>query len=264
MFINNAFFLFTQAVKDRQFGGGHFTFEALSTRRMHNGLLVKDTRGNSFEMKTGKQNADMHLILHYGQDVHGSYTSRTIRLNDLFAERVVTYLRDYYGEYHTNCSTFVEYLRTGNFCECDAERLSFMLSGGMNRYTGQKIRPGDSLCIFYYNKWGRSRKGHKTLRNHYRKKDKNVSGDLEKLKSVTGYRFSSEELLKTYRHVVYADYHFMFCIGIHDGQPVFIQQMGLNDSRESTDLTPIIVSVGMTNMSNQDIPACMFIKRGRL
>ncbi len=263
MFINNAFFLFTAALKDKRFSGGHFTLQTLTTRRTHDGLCIKDACGNVFKMKTGKQSADLHLILHYVQEVYGVETERTIRLDDLFAERIITYMRDYYGEYPTNCSTFVEYMRTGSFTECDTEGSCFVLSGGMNRYAGQKIRPGDSLCIFYYNKLAKSRKAPKKLRNHWRKSDKNVTGDLEKLKGID-YGVSSEELLEHYRHVVYADYHFMFCIGIHDGQPVFIQQMGLHNSKEPIDLTPIIVSVGMTNMSHQDTPACVFIKRGRL
>lgn len=266
MFLQNAFILCTDAVKDDQFCGSDFTFKTLSTRKKCGGLVLKDVRGNSAEMKSNKQSAGLHLILSCSQKVFGTEVRCDHRIKGILAERIVTYMRDYYEKRHTNCSTFVEFVRTGTFRECDLERTSLMFFGGMKFYTGQKIRSGDSVCVFYYNKRGGSRKIPVEIRKHWQKTGRNVTGDLRKLKAAKDCLWSSEQLLDWYREfdILYTDYHFMICVGVHEGEPIFIHQLGRNDPSGENRMAPIVASIGMTDMTGYGRPAFMFIKRGRM
>jgi len=265
MFTDNVFFLSTSIIRER----GRFAWRSsgglLAARKVGDGLLMKDVRGNDLKVRTGKAGADKHLILNHTQQVFGARTTRMVRLDDaVLTERIIAYLREYYGKCRTNCATFAEYLRTGNFCECHPDKLGLMFLGSMNRYTGQKVRPGDSLCILYYSAWGRSRRVSSAMRNQCRKNGGDPTSDLRKLKGGRDYTLSPEQLLEQYRSAVFADFHFMFCIGTHDGEPVFIQQMGLKDPEDTENLNPIIVSIGMNDLRNDGAPpAYLFIKRGR-
>jgi hypothetical protein len=265
MFVNNAFLLSTLMLKDSYSTESGYHLQELSTRKVHSGLVVKGYHGGSLLLRTSKRGADLHLLLRHEQCIFGIKTIHAVRVRDVFSGPIVTYLREYYGKSLTNCSTFVEYLRTGVFVECDPERSSLMFSGGMNVYTGQKVRPGDTIGIFYYNRWGRSRKADSALRTHYRKCQRNVAGDLHSLKASHELGLTAEALLDLYRGGIFADYHFMFCIGTENGQPVFIQQLGRYDPKRSYEFgpAPIVVSVGMVSMSHEDVPACAFIKRQR-
>jgi hypothetical protein len=268
MFLQNAFLLFSDVVKDKQSCGNSFIFETLLTRKRRGGLVLKHAqRGNITEIKTNKHSANLHLILACSQKTFGTEVRCAGRVDDILAERIVMYMRDYYEKRHTNCSTFVEFIRTGNFRECDFERESFMFSGGMKFYTGQKIRTGDSVCIFYYNKLGGSRKAPVEIRKHWQKAGRNVTGDLTKLKAAKDRLWSSEQILSLYRelNILYTDYHFMICVGVHDGKPIFIHQLGRNDPAEENNMmAPIVASIGMTDMMGYKRPALMFIKRGRM
>jgi hypothetical protein len=217
-------------------------------------------------MRTNKRSAGLHLILACSQKAFGTEVRHAYRIDDILAERIVTYMRDYYDKRHTNCSTFVEFIRTGTFRECDLEKGSLMFSGGMKFYTGQKIRVGDSVCVFYYNKQGGSRKAPVEIRKHWQKTGRNITGDLKKLKAAKDRLWSPEQLLDLYREfeILYTDYHFMICVGIHGGEPIFLHQLGRNDSAKEDEMAPIVVSIGMIDMTGYKRPAFMFIKRGRM
>jgi hypothetical protein len=176
--------------------------------------------------------------------------------------RIIDYMENYYGKCITNCSTLAEYLTTEQFRECDSRKDSFMFSRGLTGYTGQKIKPGDVLCILYYRSIVKNRRI-SDRRKHYIACKKGSRLDLRRLTGKNPNTFSPEEFLGLYRSRFFEDYHFMVCVGILNGQPVFIQQAGRhNPERDDITNMPIIVSVGMISFSHHDVPAFMFIKRG--
>lgn len=158
--------------------------------------------------------------------------------------------------------------RTGAFTECDLSKISMMFSAGMNSYTGQKIEPGDSLCVLYYSERVMSRKHNVPLaiRGHCVRNRRSMGG-LDKLRIPKGaVNLPPGKLLDLFRSGVFDDYHFMFCVGTENGNPVLIQQLGGDEpvEKDESKISPnIVVLVGMMNMYPTDTPACMFIKKGR-
>ncbi|MDO8604852.1 MAG: hypothetical protein Q7K40_05685 [bacterium] len=267
MYVQNSLFLATVAVSDGPFCGGSFAVDLLYSRKTQDGLLIKDRNGSGIKIKlnSSQRKTKEHVILHSYQKLFGDECVGVRILDEPLSQRLIKYIRYYYGERKTNCASFAEYLRTGDFVECCDENNYFAFSGGMNQYTGQSVKPGDTLCVLYYNKRARSRKVSKLLRSHYKKVCKIVvNGSLSKLKGAEG-SISSEQILGMYKSGYIEDYHFMFCIGTENGQPIFIQQLGWQDPSIDTDpkSSPIIVSVGMRNISPKDTPSHVFIKKGR-
>lgn len=271
MFFKNGYYLYSRIVKDGVSASGDCIFALLSTQKVKGGLLLKDKKGDSLKLKYDGGNSPdtVHLFLHYTQQLFGDKITNRERMQDpVLAQRIISYLKKYYGERHTNCSTLVEYLMTGEFSECDLSKESFAYLGGMNRYAGQPIRPGDALCIFFYKKGvASSRKVPTDIRRHYlqtKKKILQTKGGLGHLRKRGTAHYTSEELIRGYGLGLYSDYHFMYCIGIHNGLPVFIQQMGRNEPGEQMDIkkSPIVISVGNANVTKEAHPAIMFIKKG--
>lgn len=268
MHINNTYFLATVAINNNFICAGSFEMGKIYSRKTHDGIIIIDARGDGIKIKTKDRNDENHVILHSYQELHGVPTVGIRKVgNKVLAERIISYINNYYGNRKTNCSAFAQYLKTGEFVECCNANNYFAYSGGMNRYTGQQVRPGDILCVLYYNKNAGSRKAPTWMRGHYMKaqKVKAKGANLDKLKSVRGGTCSAEELLAMYRSGYIGDYHFMFCIGVENGQPVFIQQLGWQDPNVSRDprSSPILVTVGMSNFSPKNTPSYVFIKRGR-
>lgn len=275
MFINNTRVLFTDihrphATKALTLYSSSFV--QLSSRKTKDGhLLMKDGQGNNIVAIKDRGFGDENLLLLiHKQNIDGDITFFQRRIADQkISDRIITYLESYYGKYVTNCSALAEYLSTGNFKECDRSKESLMFSGGLTTYTDQKIKPGDVVCVLYYKKRARSRKAPEKMRSHYRKCTKVASGVLQNQKDVKSRLYTPEEFFNLYRDLyrggVCADYHFLFCVGIKNGQPVFIQQLGYHDpsSDRSQNVAPVIISVGMINMSHYDVPAFVFIKKGR-
>lgn len=272
MFFKNGFYLYSRALKDEVSAGGDCAYALISTQKVKAGLLLKDKKGDSLKLKyDGSNSSDtVHLFLHYTQRLFENKITNIERVRDpILAQRIVSYIKEYYGERHTNCSTLVEYLMTGEFSECDLKKESFAYLGGMNRYAGQPIRPGDIVCVFFYKKGiASSRKIPAEVRRHYlHTKGKSFNGNLGHLKKKVGTPpYTSEEIIEGYRLGFCSDYHFMYCVGMYNGLPVFIQQMGRNNPEEHMDVkkTPIIMSVGLVNVTKETHPALMFIKKGRV
>lgn len=260
MYIGDFFSLSTFAIRNKSESTGRTNFRVWPAwKKRDNLLLVKDHRGNNLEIPVQWSKTGPYLLLNYTQHILGAKSSGSFMLAGTIAERIVSYLRNYHGKRHTNCSTFVEYLQTGHFAECDNGHC-IMFSGNMRRYTGQNIKPGDSLCILYFNKRAGSRK-RATGRWHYRRNGARENNDLKRL---TGADFvlTNTELVSLYSCGFFKDYHFMFCIGIQNGQPIFIQQMGRNDPKKMKKQTgPIVVSAGTANCYNE-VLGCAFIKKG--
>lgn len=266
MFRNIGFVLSSSLTRDASGTMAAYAFEPLAARRVPHGFEMKDSRGNPYRMRAPVSRTDEYLLLQIRQTVFGVKSLHTFTTEDIFAERIITYLRSYYGKRYTNCSTLAEYLRTGTFVECDREKRNFTFSGSLNLYRGEEVRPGDTVCTLYFGALATSRALHKTWRSHYRESEKNMhdtQGRLQGRKEKS--RVTAAQLIEIQHLPMYDDYHFMFCIGIIRGEPVFIQQMGRNYRKEEElSRSPIVMSVGMTNVTHYDVPAAVFIKRGKV
>ena len=233
-----------------------------STRVLPTGLALKDCTGKTIKIKTPSAKKGNHLILNYLHsspdfEVFGDFSRIE---NETLATRVIDYCGQYHGQVITNCSSLVEYLRTGCFPRYDEG--FFLFTGSMNQYHGQKIRPGDSVCILYYRgQFAKSRKINPEIRNHYRtnrkKKDPANCFDVKKK------ALSVIDLIRIYNMGLVRDYHFMYCIGEKNGQPLFISQLGRHDPELESERTPIAISLGMSIGCCTDVPICIYIKRGR-
>lgn len=259
MYIGNIFSLSTLAIRNKGESAGKTDFRVWPAWKKRDDLLLaKDHRGNNLEIPVPWSKTGPYLLLNYTQHILGTESSGSFVLAGTIAERIVSYIRNCHGKRHTNCSTFVEYLRTGHFIECN-DGHCIMFQGNMRRYMGQNIKPGDSLCILYFNKKAGGRT-HRQGRWHYRRNRASENNDLKKLTGID-FVLSDKELISFYSCGFFKDYHFMFCIGIQNGHPIFIHQMGRNDPKKMKKQTgPIIVSVGTTNCYNE-VLGCAFIKR---
>ncbi len=266
MFIDNARFLFSEIHCEKS--GDIFAYRSdffpLLTKPTGDGsLLVKDNHGNRLGRVKNMGTSGRYLFLAGRQVIDGEMTEFRSRMhNSPLSKRIIDYMENYYGKYITNCSTLAEYLTTGQFRECDSAKDSFMFSRGLTGYTGQKIKPGDALCVLYYRSMVKNRRI-SDRRKHYIACEKGSRLDLSRLAGKNPKTFSPEEFLGLYHSRFFGDYHFMVCVGISNGLPVFIQQAGRHHpGKDDISDMPIIVSIGMISFSHHDVPAFMFIKRG--
>lgn len=252
------------AIRDNAGCSGNSVFGVVAARKLSNSLLLKGHNGGTTRVRVANPHASNQCIIRCVQRFYDTPESAfTFLLDGIHAERLSTYLQEFYGKRRTNCSSFAEYMRTGVFRECSEERENLSLSGGMNVYKGQEVRVGDVLAVLYYKRFARSRRiPH--IRRHYRKNKKVARLDLRNLRGPE-LTFSADALFEEFSSGIYADYHFMFCVGRRRGQPVFVQQMGRHTPGETLDgkRAAIVVTLGMTSMGDDRVPAGMLIKRGR-
>lgn len=209
-----------------------------------------------------------NLVFCAQQIVFGAQMLVTGKVDDVVAERIVEYTERYYGKYRTNCSTFVEYLRTGVFSECNSKNGDLEFSAGMNLHTTQKIEPGDSLCVLYYGK-GVMRRRNSSWGLQGCRRQNGSRADLTRLgRKGAVWNLPPGGIVGLANTRFFCDYHFMYCIGTNNGVPILIYQCGFVNPKEEGQKRPqspaIAVSVGTINMSPiPGPPACMFIKKGR-
>ena len=262
MFVHNIYFLNTAVPADESPDRARFQFGAISSRKKKDGLVVKDSRGVYKDIKTPSSGRDRHLILSYCHDVSGVEISETFKIeNEILANRIIDYLNNYFAKVTTNCSSFVGYLHTGHFTKPEEGEEYIFSYSGMNLYSGQKIKTGDSICVFYYSHFAKSRRMPKELYKHYRSNRKiRIYNNMSGVKKS----FSATDLFDIYHSGFFRDYHFMYCIGEKNGEPLFITQIGRHepDSGMRKNDTPIVVTVGMAKFYVH-VPALILIKRGR-
>lgn len=239
-----------------------------SCKEKDGGIILKENEGGRtlLKVKPGHLKERTNLILCAQQVVFGEFNITARKIDGVVSERIVEYVERYYNKYRTNCSTLVEYLRTGVFHECVPEDKHQKFSAGVNLYTTQKIEPGDTLCVLYYRKEvTRRHKRLREIRKHCRRNKK--LSDLTHINEKSLSRtLLPKEITNLCTSTVYGDYHFLFCIGVDNGEPILIHQLGFVEPKEQEQETPaIVVSVGTKNIyPTSFIPAHMFIKKGRL
>ena len=126
-----------------------------------------------------------------------------------------------------------------------------MFPSGMNKYTGQSIKEGDIICVLYHKHFTKSTEFEiQKSKKWGRKKISNLGRN--------GTFFRQEELVGFVSCGVIHEIHFLYCIGSDNGQPVFIQQMGLYlpEIHEAWS-TPFCVMTGMRDPYPQMTPAAV-------
>lgn len=258
MYEQNVTFLSSIGIQDKA-GYSGVTERAIGySRAVHDGVVFADDSGNTLRMRIRPSSKHVGIVAAQMQP-----KDRTIYrkfFSGILAERITTYLEEFYEKRKTNCASFVEYLRSGNFFECDPEFHSMMFKGNLATYQGEKVRPGDSVCVLYFSQLGKRRR-YGVARTLYRKNRK-AEGNLTRLSVATRRSFAPEKMIEFYTSGIFSDYHFMYCIDIHNGMPVFIQQVGRNDPRmNELQHTPLLVSIGMQEMAYSEVQAFVFINR---
>lgn len=254
MSINNFFLLKTWLrVDDRGFYSG-CTFSPLQCE------TLKQDKAPSGEILQVQDRTDFNLILHYRQDFFGDRIDQVEQFSDShLAERIIRYMQDYHGRRHTNCSTLAEYLRTGTFSDCLHERNGMMFFGAMDPYTDQVIHRGDSFCMLYYGKYGCGTWAPAGMQRHYAQNLACVHGDFTRLVAAD-FTLPDQPLHELSQMTVFHAYHFFSCIGIHQGQPVFIHQIGKNECGLDIDQNPVVISIGAWDITGW-VPAFVFINQ---
>jgi hypothetical protein len=248
-----------------------FSLEVLdpSHKERDGGLVVREATGGKalLRVKADDLKGATSLVLCAQQVIFGEPNTVLRKIDGVVSERIIEYVERYYGKYRTNCSTLVEYLRTGHFTECNPKKSHLVFSAGMNLYTTQRIEQGDSLCVLYYGKWVNTRRKLRGgQRNHYLQNRKH--SDLARLGGKRKpWHLPPGKIVDVFQSTYFEDYHFMHCIGADNGKPILIHQAGfITPGEEKEGKCPsIVVTVGMINPYPlyKRSPSFMFIKKGR-
>ncbi len=237
MYEQNVLVLDTEA---SEVGGRHTLHQFFSNSRH-----IRDVRGNKVGRRVNKT-TDPILLYNLEQGNEDSIiTARGCISDKGLSERIITYLHRYYAQYVTNCSAFAHYLKTGVFIECTSNR-HFIFEGSMTTYTGQCIKVGDTLCVFYYSVLYQSRRISKQHRQRYRRNKRLQSEGnsfLEIGKKEKHSVWSAEELADMYHKSGMSDYHFITCVAHEKGIPVFIHQNG-GFGPKSNVIAPLVCTIG--------------------
>lgn len=269
MFINNAHAIATKIhfAKNGEIAAYVSDFFPLVTKKSRRKkFLVKNAlNGTTYhnvpiDIDTGEQS----LILQFEQKIDKAVVSSIMQVQDeTISKRIITYLEKYYGKHATNCASFAEYIATGVFQEGVIGSAGFTYSSMLTSYSDQKMKLGDIACILYFNKLARSRK-YPEIRARYITCAKNGGMSLEPLKVLHKRTFSAERVMNFFLSGIVSDFHFMVCIGEHNGQPVFIQQAArhMPGDDDPFSAAPILISVGFHALvSYYEVPGMVFIKK---
>lgn len=265
--INNTYCLHSKLTKENGLVNTNCILRESTTRNIGGGFESVFAGGAKAILPVQRVHLDQRLILHGEQDLYGEHREfRLLISGHVLCDRIIHYVQALYGKEYTNCSTMVEYLRTGMFRSYQPGVDLFAYSGGGNLYTGQVIRPGDIVWVFYYNKHLHGRRIFQdSFAPHYRRMRK-VSRDLSRVIAASrGDVFSPEDLRELFEEMLFQDYHFSICIAVRNGLPIFIQQLYWHNPKTDTlrEKEGIALTIGLRNLSNE-IPACVFLSRGRI
>lgn len=266
---NYSYLLTTSVTKSSVACGGILqTFGIFPTERIEGGLILTDSQGGGLKVLTRDNEGEEHFILQYLQGIRGAEITGAIKLCDrTLALRITTYLKEYYGTCRTNCATLAQYLKTGTFVPCDyAGEHSFVVSGEFDAYRGQRLELGDRVCLLYYKENVLDQEDLGYSYEHCHENKLSVGDDWGKIR-LAEITVNAEEICAQYNLGIYADFHFLTCVGSHGDEPIFIQQMGLHDPARGGKpmFSPIVLSVGTIGVSQYEILAYAFVqKRGVL
>jgi hypothetical protein len=236
-------------VTNKNYGTGNF-YQLVS-----NGTHVRDSSG----VIVGKIDFKKDGIFYQGYK-KSQYFSGTITDQKL-NERIKEYLFKYYGKKYTNCSAFVNFLTTGNFIECKKDLNLFVINQHMREYKKtDQVKVGDMVCIIYANQ-----KLAVSRRTPFRKKFLQIRKEVRQNKTFNhSFRlektiFTPAELCQIGNNHFTQSYHFMVCVDINQGEPVWLSQNGCFEP--GGEVANFLVSKGFANPYLKDIPVATLIKK---
>lgn len=201
--------------------------------------------------------------------IFGSYEEKEVtgHIKDkVLVERITYYWDNYLGKYHTNCAAFANYVTTGVFIECESKKNNFVLTQGMRPYEMAKsVGVGDMVCILYANdKTFRSRTY--AYANRYRKvcKHRHDKGGFrcsDKM-GLIQRSFTPEEVEGIYNTPEIDTYHFMVCVAIKHGKPLWFSQGGYASAGQKEPIS-FTLTPGETDSYTTYIPVATLIKKRR-
>ncbi len=200
------------------------------------------------------------VFVGFSQQKYGVSVEVTVRIQDTnSAIRLIEYLRSYYGQTPTNCSTLAKFLYSGDFTPVCLERFSMMFDKYMVPYKGQKIGVGDVVCVLF-SAHERKNKGRMSpLRKHYRETKGTKTVLVENKDSQ--YPASPERIIELYKTGCVEDFHFLTCIANYKGEQVYVCQDGLHTPVvDHVQQVPILFSLGAYNPPGR-VPLATFIRK---
>lgn len=224
-----------------------------------NGTYLRDSRGRL----VGEDSNESTRIWYFAQHNDSRFTGCIT--DDVLVRRIVLYKDEYYNKYETNCSAFAHFLTTGNFVECDTRDRSLVLRQNMRPYTSStKVRVGDMVCLMYARD-----KSLKSRCNEYRnlylkaKKERHITSGFGGTMALQDGVYTAEQVLKMCKSDYYLqDYHFMVCVDINEGQPVWLSQRGYS-KLDSGKPVPFSITRGLSDAYLELVPMFALIKRRR-
>ena len=233
-----------------------------------NGHYIRGPQGELATKVSDYERKEFYLFFDLTQEING--VEKTVRghiKDDKIAKRIIEYLNKYYMEYRTNCAAFANFLITGNFVECidDGRKGNLVVTQKMTTYTGQKVEVGDMVCVMYYSHTYNTRKEINPRRGHYRRNKAKTNSEkcfLEMCRTSKRVTLPPDEIKDIFAKSAFKDFHFLVCVGHHEGEPIFIQQIGRN-WETGKGKPPIILSIGGYNSYAEDVPCVALIRRAK-
>ncbi len=223
-----------------------------------NGKMVRSDRGQVISLFGNQADMLEYVLLGEKGLYHG-------RINDtVMSERIIRYIRDYYGKHLTNCSSFAHFVSTGTFIECQFEQRFAVVEHGMRPFfMASRVDVGDVVWIAYANpRYFRSRVGNTSMRKRYveAQKQYRATGDFSAVVETVPRSKEPEQILALCKNHYIKDYHFMVCVAHEQGKPVWLFQNGYHEPGESH--SSFGMTVGLTN-PYRSTPLFAYIKKRR-
>jgi len=229
------FFLFESSVSNKE------TFGNLNKLSI-NESIVRNNKGEvMFRFKDEVvHNHLLYYVLFQGSEENKKTFDGFVK-DAIISKRILEYMDTHFVSTITNCSSFAHYLTTGEFISCHCSDSNLVLPNPMVRYAGQEIEVGDMICVLYSSRF------HNFFRRIHARKNRHrciredhilVIGEEDSQKS-----FSALDVKKMFWEAKLDGYHFLVCVDTKNGEPVFIQQLGINYPQHEP-VAPIVFSCG--------------------
>ncbi len=223
-----------------------------------NGKIVRSYRGQRMTLM-GKYEKGLEYACF--NDV-GMYNGAI--LDEKICERVLRYMREYYGQRRTNCSSFAHFVSTGTFVECEHDQnLAVVVQGMRPFYMASRVEVGDVVWIAYAKpRYFRSRHGDVGARRRFlaAQKKYHETGQFTATVETAPKSREPQMILDLCKNPCLEDYHFMVCVAHEQGKPVWLFQNGYHNPGEGHNAFGM--TVGLVNPYPK-APLFSYIKKRR-
>lgn len=226
-------------------------------------LMLKCREGKTLRIPTGIRKGPAILTYrwkHYDRASNVKEGSGAVG-DFLLTKRIIDYLLTLHGKKQTNCLSMAEYLRTGVFHTPDNTTNGFHLTGHWNTYHGQKITLGDTVFLMMFSERARGRSAGELLYKHRRER-RDYGSEWGEMR-LPARCYTGKELLDWYFSGLFRGFHAMTCIGVINGEPLFIHQAGLNIPGDKRRTGKVVIHAGHTSPGDKEIAWVLVQKRKR-